>query len=416
VPTFVIDLPQGGGKVPLQPNYVLAQTEDELVLRNYQSRIFHYRNPMREAQEESLAEVLRPADIATESLRTALSLNLSQKEFKMRIGLSYDLKETMPVQQAGSDDAFEEYDSPETVELIAASLEAGGDTVVMLGGGREFLDNILHQKLDFVFNIAEGRGNYRSREAQVPSVLEMLGIPYSGSAPQCLAICLDKPLAKKLVASAGVSTPKWCVINDSQELYQIDGYDFSFPAIVKPAYEGSSKGIRSSSVVYNPKQAIETADKLLENYRQPVMMEEFIAGDEVTVGIIGNSPPKVLGMMRILPKRRSGHFIYSLEVKRDYLDLVEYECPARLDRKVLQNLEVSALDAFKALGCRDFARLDFRVSPEGVPYFLEINPLPGLGNHSDLVIMAKEMGWSHKELIAGVLNAALERYPQCVRV
>jgi D-alanine-D-alanine ligase len=121
-------------------------------------------------------------------------------------------------------------------------------------------------------------------------------------------------------------------------------------------------------------------------------------------------------MMRILPKRNDGYYVYSLEVKRNYLELVEYECPARLERKVLQDLEVSGLNAFKALGCCDFARLDFRVSPEGAPYFLEINPLPGLGTHSDLVIMAKEIGLTHKELVAGVLNAALERYPQCIRV
>ena len=333
----------------------------------------------------------------------------------MRIGLAYDLKEAI-TEQASGDDAFEEYDSSETVKLIAASLEAGGHTVVMLGGGREFLDNILREKVDFVFNIAEGRGNYRSREAQVPSILEMLDVPYSGSDPQCLAICLDKPLTKKLVAMAGVCTPKWLTIANKEELCQTFWDGFPLPAIVKPAYEGSSKGIRLSSVVDSPKQAIEAVDRLLENYQQPVMIEEFIAGDEVTVGIIGNSPPRVLGMMRILPKRRNGYFVYSLEVKRNYLDLVEYECPVRFERKVLQNLEVSSLSAFKALGCRDFTRLDFRVSPKGVPYFLEVNPLPGLGTHSDLVIMAKEMRWTHKELIAGVLNTALKRYAQCICV
>ena len=331
----------------------------------------------------------------------------------MRIGLSCDLKEAI-TKQTSCDDALEEYDSSETMELIAASLEARGHTVVMLGGGREFLNNILREKVDFVFNIAEGRGIYRGREAQVPSILEMLDIPYTGSDPQCLAICLDKPLTKKLVAAAGAYTPKWCVITDKEKLYQVTRCSFPFPAIIKPAYEGSSKGIRLSSVVDSPKQAIEAVERLLENYQQPVMIEEFISGDEVTVGIIGNSPPKVLGMMRILPKRRDGHFVYSLEVKRNYLDLVEYECPAHLERKVLQNLEVSGLSAFEALGCRDFARLDFRISPEGVPYLLEVNPLPGLGTHSDLVIMAKEIGWTHQELVASVLNAALKRYPQCV--
>jgi D-alanine-D-alanine ligase len=334
----------------------------------------------------------------------------------MRIGLSYDLKETIAIQQASCDDAFEEYDSWETVELIAAALEAEGHTVTMLGGGREFLGKILNEKVDFVFNIAEGRGAYRSREAQVPSILEMLDIPYSGSDPQCLAICLDKPLTKKLVASEGVSTPSWRVINDRQELRQIDSCDFPFPAIVKPAYEGSSKGIRITSVVEDAKQAIEVIENSLEKYQQPAMVEEVILGDEVTVGIIGNSLPKVLGMMRILPKQKEGYFIYNLDVKRNYMELVEYECPAGLEEKVLQCIQISSLRAFQALGCRDFVRLDFRISTAGVPYFLEINPLPGLGTHSDLVIMAKKMGWSNRQLISAVLNAALERYPQCVRV
>jgi D-alanine-D-alanine ligase len=334
----------------------------------------------------------------------------------MRIGLSYDLKETIATQQASCDDAFEEYDSSETVELIAAALEAEGHTVTMLGGGREFLGKILHDKVDFVFNIAEGRGTYRSREAQVPSILEMLDIPYSGSDPQCLAICLDKPLTKKLVASEGVSTPNWRVINDRQELRQIDTCAFPFPAIIKPAYEGSSKGIRLTSVVEDAKQAIEVTESLLEKYQQPALVEEIILGDEVTVGIIGNSPPNILGMMRIIPKQRDSYFIYNLDVKRNYLDLVEYECPAGLEEKVLQRIQVSSLRAFQALGCCDFARLDFRISTAGVPYFLEINPLPGLGAHSDLVIIAKKMRWSHQQLINAVLNAALERYPQCVRV
>jgi D-alanine-D-alanine ligase len=334
----------------------------------------------------------------------------------MRIGLSYDLKETIAIQQASCDDAFEEYDSWETVDLLATALEAEGHTVTMLGGGQEFLNKIIHEKVDFVFNIAEGRGTYRSREAQVPSILEMLDIPYSGSDPQCLAICLDKPLTKKLVASAVVSTPNWRVIANRQELRQIDSCDFPFPAIVKPTYEGSSKGIRLTSVVEDAKQAIEVVESLLEKYHQPAMVEEIILGDEVTVGIIGNSPPKILGVMRILPKQKNGYFIYNLDVKRNYLELVDYECPAGLEEKVLQHIQGSSLRAFKALGCRDFARLDFRISTAGVPYFLEINPLPGLGAHSDLVIMAKKMGWSHQQLISAVLNAARERYPQCVRV
>jgi len=334
----------------------------------------------------------------------------------MRIGLSYDLKEAIPVEQDGTDDAFEEYDSSETVELISAALEAKGHSVVMLGGGKEFIDNIWREKVDIVFNIAEGRGNYRSREAQVPSILEMLDIPYTGSDPQCLATCLDKPVTKKLVVADGITTPKWLTIANKEELCQTFWDGFPLPAIIKPAYEGSSKGIRLDSIVNAPEQATGTVSKLLAYYRQPVMLEEFIDGDEVTVGIIGNSPPKVLGMMRVLPKRKDEHFIYSLEVKRDYQNRVDYECPALLREKILDKLADSSLKVFKTLGCRDFARLDFRISSKGVPYFIEVNPLPGLGTHSDLVIMASKLGWTHNELINAVLDSALRRYPQCVPV
>jgi len=334
----------------------------------------------------------------------------------MRIGLSYDLKEAIPTGHDAPVDALEEYDSPETIEIISAALEARGHSVVRLGGGAEFIDNIRQVKVDIVFNIAEGRGTYRSREAQVPSILEMLDIPYTGSDPQCLSICLDKPVTKKLVAAAGASTPRWRVIDNNEIPGRTSWDEFPFPAIIKPAHEGSSKGIGLDSIVNNPEQAGAMVPKLLAYYRQPVMVEEFIAGDEVTVGIMGNSPPRVLGLMRILPRKNEAPFVYSLEVKRDWEALVDYECPARLEEKVLDKLSASSLKVFQALGCRDFARIDFRVSKEGEPYFLEINPLPGLGTYSDLVIMAIKLGWTHEALIGAVLDAALERHPQCVCV
>jgi D-alanine-D-alanine ligase len=319
------------------------------------------------------------------------------------------------LEKAGPEDALEEYDSPKTIGLVGAALEVGGHSIVRLGGGREFLNNVLRQNVDLVFNIAEGRGNYRSREAQVPSVLEMLNIPYVGSDPQCLAICLDKPLTKKIVAGGGISTPDWRVINDKKELPQVSWDGFSFPAIIKPAYEGSSKGIRSGSLVRSSEQALEIVDGVLEHYHQPVMIEEYIGGEEVTVGIIGNLHPKILGIMRLVPKNEDEHFVYSLEVKRDWENLVDYECPAQMGKNILRSLTQSSLRVFRLLGCRDFARLDFRVNREGVPCFLEINPLPGLGDYSDLVIMATKQGWSHEALIGAVLGAALERYPLCVQ-
>ena len=329
----------------------------------------------------------------------------------MQIGLSYDLKEIASIDTAGPEDAFEEYDSTETVESIAASLESCGHSVIMLGGGKQFLTNILREKVDFIFNIAEGRGTHRSREAQVPSVLEMLNIPYSGSEPQCLTICLDKPLAKKLVATVGVCTPRWQVIRDKEDLSQSLWDKFPFPGIAKPAYEGSSKGIRLTSLVGNAREATELVSELLDCYRQPVIVEEFITGDEVTVGMIGNSPPQVLGLMRILPRTNEPHFLYSLEVKRNWKTLVDYECPALLAENVVERIRASSLKAFEVLGCRDFARLDFKVSAQGIPYFLEINPLPGLSTQSDLVIIAIKQGWTYQTLIGAILDAALKRYP-----
>ncbi len=333
----------------------------------------------------------------------------------MRIGLSYDLKNAVPLASDGPEDALEEYDYPHTIELIEAALKTLGHSVVRLSGGKEFLGNILHESVDIVFNIAEGRGTYRSREAQLPSVLEMLDIPYTGSDPQCLAICLDKPLTKQIVAAAGVSTPKWRLVANTGELEETSWDSFDFPAIVKPAYEGSSKGIRLNSVVDNREQVKGAVLTLLESYQQPVMVEEFISGDEVTVGMVGNSPPRVLGMMRIIPRQKNKHFVYSLEVKRDWEALVDYEAPPRLKEAVLERIKDYSLKAFQVLGCRDFARLDFRVSPNGVPYFLETNPLPGLGDYSDLVIMSLKMGWSYEALIGDILSAALGRYPLCVR-
>jgi D-alanine-D-alanine ligase len=313
-----------------------------------------------------------------------------------------------------ADDALEEYDSVETIDIIKASLENLGHTVVMLGGGKEFLAKVVDEDVEIVFNIAEGRGTYRSREAQVPSVLEMLNIPYSGSDPQCLAICLDKPLTKTLVNLAGINTPKWKAVKTEDQLNSTDLQDFNFPLIVKPAYEGSSKGVRATSFVIDRDDALEEIHRQLVNYRQPVMIEEFVDGDEVTVGLIGNSPSEVLGVMRILPRIQTNNFIYSLEVKRDWERLVDYECPAHLDEKVLQQIKENSLIIFEILGCRDFSRIDFRVNKDGTPYFIEINPLPGLGTYSDLVIMVQKLGWTHQGLITTVFNAALGRYPKYV--
>ncbi len=328
----------------------------------------------------------------------------------MRIGLSYDLK----ADAAGAnlpEDAFEEYDSLETVDALSAALSSQGHEVVPLGGGRDFLNVVLSANVDFVFNIAEGQGNHRSREAQVPSVLEMLGIPYSGSDPLTLAVSLEKPLTKEIVQNAGVVTPRWRVINSLSEIDSLDWSGFPFPVFAKPAHEGSSKGIRRASRVSTPAELWSLMQTQMACYAQPVMVEEFIPGEEVTVGMVGNAPPQIMGIMRVVPRTQQEYFVYSLEVKRQWREMVRYECPARLPEATLGRIREASLRVYQALGVRDLARMDFRIAPDGTPYFLEINPLPGLNPQSgDIVLMSGMMGLSYNQLIAAVLKAALERY------
>jgi len=150
----------------------------------------------------------------------------------------------------------------------------------------------------------------------------------------------------------------------------------------------------------------------LKTYLQPVLVEEFIDGEEVTVGLVGNDPVRIVGIMRVVPRKKTPYFVYSLEIKRDWENLVDYECPARLAPLIIDKIEKASLAIFRLLGCRDFARIDMRISKAGEPYFLEINPLPGLNPHSsDYPIMAKLMGISYNSLIAAVFASAIKRYP-----
>jgi D-alanine-D-alanine ligase len=328
----------------------------------------------------------------------------------MKIGITYDLKADAPARTGMPDDFQEEFDSPATIAAIATVLRGLGHEVEQLGDGRELLERLLADPPDFVFNIAEGQGIARSREARVPAVLEMLGISYTGSDPLTLAVTLDKDCAKRLVASAGVAVPPGVVIEPTSIAnLRFAICDLQFPLIVKPAWEGSSKGIRGTSVVDGLTELEDVVHSLMNDHRQPVLVEEFIQGDELTVGVLGNAPPQVLGIMRVLPVRPIERFIYSLEVKRDFERQVSYDCPAKLPPDVTEAVRQAALKAYEVLGCRDVSRVDFRLR-DGIPYFLEVNPLPGLNPDSgDLVIMARHCGWTHAEVVAAILDAAVER-------
>lgn len=327
----------------------------------------------------------------------------------MKIGITFDLKGSAPHGPSVPDDAEEEFDSPHTIEAIATVLRGLGHSVVLLGDGRAFLEKVLTETPDFVFNFAEGAGVSRSREARVPAVLEMLGIPFTGSDPFTLAVTLDKDCAKKLAAAAGVAVPASFALEPTDSLAGIPMGQLKFPLVVKPAWEGSSKGIRNKCLVNGPTELPDVVQSLRQAHPQTVLLEEYIAGDELTVGLYGNAEPSVLGIMRVVPKENAGRFLYSLEVKRDYHRHVTFECPPALPAPILERVAQAARTAFRALSCRDIARVDFRLRG-GVPYFLEVNPLPGLHPvDSDLVMIANFAGWSYERLVGTILAEAMKR-------
>ncbi len=336
----------------------------------------------------------------------------------MRIGIAFDLKPKAAPAADAPDDVHEEFDSPITITAIGAALRSLGHEVIELGNGRALLEKLLSDAPDVVFNIAEGTGTSRNREARVPAVCELLEIPCTGSDALTLAVALDKDVCRRLVAEAGVLVPKGIVLEVPPVAYDGDYAEFPalvaesdlrLPLIAKPLCEGSSKGIRSKCLIEKVEDLGPVIVSLWNDYRQPVLLEEFIAGEEVTVGIVGNDPPTILGMMRVLPKQQTDRFVYSLEVKRDWENRVSYECPPQLPFATLLAIEEAALDAYETLRCRDVARIDFRIR-DGIPYFLEANPLPGLNpDTGDIVFIAKYMGVSYRELIEMILRGTLRQ-------
>lgn len=329
----------------------------------------------------------------------------------MKIGIAYDLKTDFETAAgAGPDDAFEEYDSPATVDAIERVFVAQGHTVLRLGGGRRFLTAVLETPPDIVFNIAEGRGS-RSREAHVPAVCEMLGLAYTHSDPLTMALSLDKALAKRIVASAGVPTPRFAVVESARNL---DSVSLEYPLFAKPLFEGSSMGIRQSSKIEDPASLRARVGKLLADYHEPVLVEEFCSGPEFTVAILGaGETARVVGAMEIVPKKvTTADFVYSLEMKRspDWRELMDYVVRARGSAPVVAAIEDVALGAYRALGCRDIARVDVRIGRDGEPKFIEANPLPGVApGWSDLALLWERIGRTYDDLIGSILDEARER-------
>ncbi len=327
---------------------------------------------------------------------------------KLKVGITYNLKKEFSQRENQPIDLLEEFDSEETIDAIREVLETEGHEVIKLGGDTGLIDRLRQTSVDIVFNIAEGLEG-RNREAHIPALLEFLNIPYTGSDPLTLSVTLDKAMAKRIMTSHDIPTPRFKKVERMEDL---DGLDLRYPLFVKPCYEGSSKGVRLDSKILSPQSLEEKTRSLLGIYGSPLLVEEFVKGPEFTVGVLGNDHPSVLGVMQIEIKGRPlEESIYSLEIKREWQEKVRYHCPPLIDQPLMKKIEEVALRSYRALDCRDVSRVDIRVGEDHAPYFLEINPLPGLSPvYGDLVIMARSMGWDYARLVKTIFHHALERY------
>jgi len=329
-------------------------------------------------------------------------------KMKLRVGITYNLRRDFSSSEDRPIDALEEFDSEETIDAIRDVLKGEGHEVIKLGGDAGLIDRLRQASIDIVFNMAEGLQG-RNREAHIPALLEFLNIPYTGSDPLTLCVTLDKSMAKRIVMSENIPTPPFRKVERMEDL---DRLDLRYPLFVKLCGEGSSKGVRLDSKIVDPESLEGKVEWLLKNYGPSILVEEFVRGPEFTVGILGNENPSVLGVMQVEIKGTpQDEAIYSLEVKREWEEKVVYHCPPSIGRNLLNRIEEVALRSYRVLGCRDVSRIDIRVGDDETPYFLEINPLPGLSPvYGDLVIMARRMGWDYPRLVKTIFHHALKRY------
>jgi D-alanine-D-alanine ligase len=314
-------------------------------------------------------------------------------------------------------DEFAEWDSPTTIAAVESALSHLGK-VVRLEAKEDFPERLRQVKPDIVFNIAEGFHGV-NREAHVPAICEFYGIPYSGSDPFTLSLCLDKARTKETLAFHGIPTPRFAVVRKLEELRSVVE-KLRFPLFVKPLHEGSSKGITDSNLCPDSGHLLDQTEFLLENYSQPVLVEEYLPGKEFTCAVLGNGDEAtvlpIVGMnFDTLPEGAMP--IYSFDAKfvwdRPENPLDIFQCPARIASALKKSIERVTLDAFRALGCRDWARIDVRLDGAGVPNVLEVNPLPGIlpdpADNSCLPKAARAAGIGYDELIQSCLRYAAVR-------
>jgi D-alanine-D-alanine ligase len=316
--------------------------------------------------------------------------------------------------QQASSDLYAEWDDEETIQAVASAL-AERHQVTLVNADLDAFEKLRTLQPDLVFNMSEGLFG-ASREAQIPAMLEMLQIPYTGSDPLTLGLCLDKYRTKEILSYHHVATPAFALIDRVEDLPA----HMCFPLLVKPPLEGSSKGITDNSLVRNSLELKRELTRISDNYRQRALVEEFLSGREFTVAMLGNgSDLRVLPIVEIdfssLPA--GANPIYSYEAKwlwdTEEAPLQIFHCPAPLDPLLQRSIEDLCRKAFHHLGCRDWCRIDVRLDSDGHPQIIEVNPLPGVlprpEQNSCFPKAARAVGLSYSEMILNVVDAACAR-------
>ena len=322
------------------------------------------------------------------------------------VGLTYDLKTDYQFKDGDPLDANAEFDHPSTIDVIADAITSNGFKVEKIGNAGNLLERIGSLKADIVFNISEGLFG-RNRESQVPIILEMNRIPFVGADALTLGLTLDKVMAKKIFIAEKIPTPKFFEVSSVDALENFNHH--KFPLIVKPRFEGSSKGLSESSRVETKDELVKQVDYIVSTYKQPALVEEFISGQEFTVAVVGNDPPETLPVVQIKidGKLKLNDKFYTFA--RITSDRLEYVCPAKISAELKKKLDELALRTYLAVECRDFGRVDFRVDNEGKPYVLEINPLPSLSTEDVFMLLAKNVGITYEQMIGRILSSAIKR-------
>ncbi len=322
----------------------------------------------------------------------------------MKIGLTYDLRDDY-LAMGLSAEAAAEFDQPATIDGVAGALELLGHEVDRIGHVKSLAQRLVSgDRWDLVFNIAEGLHGI-GRESQVPALLDAFEIPYTMSDPLVCAMTLHKATAKRIIRDMGLPTPDFAVVEHIDDVRSVS---LAYPLFAKPLAEGTSKGIDGRSIVRNSTELRSICAGLLDRFAQPVLVERFLPGREVTVGLVGTAKKaRVLGVMEVRLRDDAEQNVYSYENKERSEDLVEYTLASGPFAEEASDL---ALRVWRGLGCRDAGRVDLRADDHGRLSFMEVNPLPGLHpTHSDLPIMATLAGVAYDALIGAIVASAMER-------